>query len=208
MLYNNKNETYYRSERNLFLTIWIYFNYLNLFLTIWIYFYPFLSIGIYFYRFEYISIYLNLFIVPLVLSTWGKHLTNIRPTEIISTNIRPMLVKHQIDIIQASDNYQTNFSILQYFKSRIEIFCILDKLHVFPWNSEQYLTISSISEYVLQYLYHIIIFYDIWYCYIISPNIHLKISSKFRLFKSVNIWKCLTISSNIWQYLSIPSNIW
>ena len=77
----NKNETYYRSERKLFLTIWIYFYlsesisiYLNLFLSIWIYIY--LS--------ESISIYLNLFLVPLVLSTRGKHLTNIRPTDIIS----------------------------------------------------------------------------------------------------------------------------
>ena len=116
-------------------------------------------VWIYFYRFEYISIYLNLFIVLLVLYTWGKHLKNIRPTEIISTNIRPMLVKHQIDIIQASDNYQTNFSILQSFKSKIKIFCKLGKLHVFPWNSEQYLTISSISEYVLQYPYHNILWY-------------------------------------------------
>ena len=100
----NKNETYYRSERNLFLTIWIYFNYLNLFLTIWIYFYPFLSIGIgiYFYRFEYISIYLNLFIVPLVLSEWGIWKTS-DPTEIILTNIRPILVEYQTNIIQASD---------------------------------------------------------------------------------------------------------
>ena len=157
---------------NLFLSIWIHFH-LSLFLSIWIYFY--LSESIY---------------SSPCISTWGKHMKNIRPTEIISTNIRPMLVKHQIDIIQASDNYQTNFSILQYFKSRIEIFCILDKLHVFPWNSEQYLTISSISEYVLQYLYHIIIFYDILYCYIISPNIHLKISSKFRLSN-------LSISENV-----------
>ena len=55
----NKNETYYRSERNLFLTIWIYFNYLNLFLTIWIYFW---TIWIYFYPSESIFIYLNLFL--------------------------------------------------------------------------------------------------------------------------------------------------
>ena len=99
----NKNETYYRSERNIILTISICFNYLNLFLTIWIYFYPFLSIGIYSNRFEYISIYLNLFIVPLVLSIWGKHMKNIRPAEIILTNIRPILVKYQTNIIQASD---------------------------------------------------------------------------------------------------------
>ena len=115
------------------------FNYLNLFSIIWIYFYPLLFIGL--------NIFL--FIIPLVLSILGKQMKNIRPTEIISTNIRPMLVKHQIDIIQASDNYQTNFSILQSFKSKLEISCILDKLHVFPRNVEQYLTILSLSACVL-----------------------------------------------------------
>ena len=82
--------------------------------------------------------------------TYEKHQAN-----------RNNINQHQTNIIQASDKHQTNFSILQSFKSKLEIFCILDKLHVFPRNFEQYLKISSISEYVLQYLYHITIFYDI-----------------------------------------------
>ena len=63
---------------------------------------------------------------------------NIRPTEILLTNIRPILFKHQ-----------TNFTILQSFKSKFKTSCILDKLHVFPINIEQYLTILSTSAYVL-----------------------------------------------------------
>ena len=60
----NKNETYYRSERNLFLTIRIYFklseslfNYLNLFLTIWIHFHLYDSIFINLNMFLFIWIY-------------------------------------------------------------------------------------------------------------------------------------------------------
>ena len=74
---------------------------------------------------------------------------NIRPTETILTNLRPILVKCQTKIIQASDLHQSNFTILQSFKSKLEISCILDKLHVFPRNVEQYLTILSLSAYVL-----------------------------------------------------------
>ena len=71
----------------------------------------------------------------------------------------PSLVKHQTNIIQASDEHQTN-SILQSFRSKLKISCILDKSNVFLRNVELYLTILSIYEYAIQYLYDITIFYN------------------------------------------------
>ena len=114
--YENKNETYYRSERKLFLSIWIYFYlsesisiYLNLFLSIWI---IYLSIWIYLNLLQSIWIY---FQSPLYTrQTSDKHQTN-------RYNIRSISVKHQTNIRQASNQHQTNISILQSFSSKLEI---------------------------------------------------------------------------------------
>ena len=77
--------------------------------------------------------------------TYEKHQTN-----------RNNINQHQTNISQISDQHYTSirltsdqFHYFKSFKSKLEISCILDKLHVFPRNVEQYLTILSLSAYVL-----------------------------------------------------------
>ena len=112
----NKNETYYRSERNLFS------NYLNLFLSIWIYFYLsesiFLYPNLFLYIWTYITIYLNLFSVAKQ-PTSDQHQNNKKPksdqhkissgttSDLHQTQIRPSSAKHKFNIRPTKDQYQT-----------------------------------------------------------------------------------------------------